>query len=375
MPSLDTSQLFNQSKSDAKSYVVDTIAFEAGVPPGTVNDLFDSFSSGDGGRIAIAVDTAIFTVFGGPAAGAAFQSLIQAIMPFYSSPPPCTIPGCASVISGTRDCADDYTLETMLTNNYAQQGVVNLLNGFAGSFDAVLTRAVMDAWDSQVTAPKACEIMLKTSSPSSPAAMQYLFAWVHACIGTIVLPMVAGWNKAHPTASTGAPAPTYRITAPVNYTGLSPISMALSSLGTAGGLPKDATVSIDVNGWSPQGVYGVPPGSTWNDNTPTCPGGAYWNGVACVLPPLPGSLSVSTGNIFKKFNPVRDGASSSPASSTTSIATGAVVVAGALALGTYLYARHKHVPVKTVLKSAWKKTGGKIHVPHHLPKLLGRHSR
>ena len=38
-------------------------------------------------------------------------------------------------------------------------------------------------------------------------------------------------------------------------------------------------------------------------------------------------------------------------------------------LGAFLYARHKKTTTKAVLKGAWRKTGGKIHVPHHLPKL------
>jgi hypothetical protein len=68
-------------------------------------------------------------------------------------------------------------------------------------------------------------------------------------------------------------------------------------------------------------------------------------------------------------------------STTSTILTGTAVAAGAALLATVLYARYKHKPVKTVLKTAWSKTGGKIHVPHHLhmPKLhlpkLGRHSR
>lgn len=87
-----------------------------------------------------------------------------------------------------------------------------------------------------------------------------------------------------------------------------------------------------------------------------------------------GRVGVSLGpNSFKGSS-----ASSATSSTVSTIAAGTAVVAGAGLLAAWLYARHKHVPVKTVLKSAWHKTGGKIHVPHHLPKLpklLGRHSR
>lgn len=66
---------------------------------------------------------------------------------------------------------------------------------------------------------------------------------------------------------------------------------------------------------------------------------------------------------------------SSTASTAATVAYGAAAVAGAGLLGAFLYARHKKTTTKAVLKTAWSKTGGKIHVPHHLPKLLGRKSR
>ena len=61
---------------------------------------------------------------------------------------------------------------------------------------------------------------------------------------------------------------------------------------------------------------------------------------------------------------------SSTASTAATVAYGAAAVAGAGLLGAFLYARHKKTTTKAVLKTAWSKTGGKIDVPHHLPKLL-----
>ena len=65
-------------------------------------------------------------------------------------------------------------------------------------------------------------------------------------------------------------------------------------------------------------------------------------------------------------------ASSSTASTTKTVAIGAAAITGASLLAAFLYARHNRTTTRAVLKTAWQKTGGKIHVPHHLPKLLGR---
>ena len=67
--------------------------------------------------------------------------------------------------------------------------------------------------------------------------------------------------------------------------------------------------------------------------------------------------------------------SASSSSTAANVALGAAAVAGAGLLGAFLYARHKRTTTKAVLKTAWGKTGGRIHVPHHLPKLLGRKKR
>jgi hypothetical protein len=60
--------------------------------------------------------------------------------------------------------------------------------------------------------------------------------------------------------------------------------------------------------------------------------------------------------------------SEKPASASKNIAIGSAVAVGAGLLGAFLYARHKRTTTKAVLKTAWQKTGGRVHVPK-LPKL------
>ena len=70
-------------------------------------------------------------------------------------------------------------------------------------------------------------------------------------------------------------------------------------------------------------------------------------------------------------------ATASSSSTLANVGIGAAAVAGAGLAAAFLYARHKRTSTKAVLKGAWKKTGGRVHVhvPHiHLPK-LGRRSR
>jgi hypothetical protein len=69
------------------------------------------------------------------------------------------------------------------------------------------------------------------------------------------------------------------------------------------------------------------------------------------------------GAVFSSHQP---GAQTSASFTAKNIALGTAAVAGAGLLGAFLYARHKRTTTKAVLKTAWKKTGGKIHVPHHL---------
>ena len=63
-------------------------------------------------------------------------------------------------------------------------------------------------------------------------------------------------------------------------------------------------------------------------------------------------------------------ASSSSSSVASNVAIGAVATVAAGLLGAVVYARVKRQPVKTVLKTAWSKTGGRVHVPHiHIPRI------
>lgn len=88
------------------------------------------------------------------------------------------------------------------------------------------------------------------------------------------------------------------------------------------------------------------------------------SGSKIAVPLAPGTVRVLPIGPRAKA-PVK--ASSSMSATTVVAGTAAALAAGALAA--VLYARHKHVPVKTVLRSTWNKTGGRIHVPHHLPKI------
>ena len=277
----DTSQFTQQSP---KSYAVNAVAGQSGLSVGAVDQIASQFTSNDPGQIAIAVDATILTIFGGPGAGAAFEQAVSWIESnLYQQPPPCTIPGCD--IPGTRPCSSmDYSYSTLATENYVHDSTAL----YPGTFEDVFTRTLHAAWDSQVTAPRACELLKGGVD---------LLEWANKYLGGVVAPFVAAWNKAHPPMAS-APSSTYKITGPVSYGGLGLIFMALSAAGQAGGLPPDATVSVEINAWAPGGVF--PPGIDWPNNPHPCPDGAYWDGSKCTMPALPGS-NCPAGQVWNGF--------------------------------------------------------------------------
>jgi hypothetical protein len=165
------------------------------------------------------------------------------------------------------------------------------------------------------------------------------------------------WNNAHGSSQTVtikpsqdaplgavAPCPSPQLWSLLHQS-LTPYAAIL--LGQSGG---DMAGGVLVNG---NIVLNAGPSKTRVDGTE-----ATWSGW--------GANAALTGGIGSKSAP----ASSSSTAST--VALGAAGVVGVGLLSAFLYARHKKTTTKAVLKTAWGKTGGKIHMPHHMPKLLGR---
>jgi Glycosyl transferase family 2 len=250
-PVPSAAQLFQQSKQDANTYLLNTAADKTGIPASQISADVAAIQSGDGAKIALAVDDTIFVAAGATGVGLVFDALVAGLVALYNQePPPCTIPGCEGVVSNSRPCSSmDYTYETQVTENY-ETGVFLRWKPYAGSFQDVFSDAVVAAWDAQVTAPKACDTLNKGVD---------LLAWATAYVGTMVLPFVTAWNLAHPP-NDNPYVKTYQIVVPMSSQSWDPVTFALQSMGQLGGLPPTANVAIEVSAYLPNGGY-LPPGS------------------------------------------------------------------------------------------------------------------
>jgi len=388
--------------------------------------------SGNYGQAALDGEVLLITALAGTGVGLVFGAIIGAIEGIYGAdhPQPCTIVGCgptfnlpecdtfpdgrspftwASLASmgpapPPPDQVNGYIPGTWLVNwgdfywlctppppyrmgiNCPYGSPLPNAAGGPGSFEDGLQQALMSSWDTHATAPWLCTAMQNAGlngqiySPGSAGNELAIWKALFAYAGQLVPPFVAAWNATHSPGTVNVPctqqaceaaggtwygggdcsvggqyyncqgpAPQRKVTygpwpGGLTASGLStgdPLNAAFYGLALAAGLPDNATVSVMVNG------------------------GPAITGAGKVK--FAGNVAVNSGGVRSLLPPKPKPSSSSTA---TKILTGTALTAVAAAIGTILYARYNHKPVKTVVKSAWSKTGGRIHVPH-----FGRRAR
>jgi len=295
-------QLFTQGQ-DPGQYVLDTASTDIGVDPAKVAQISQDIQDGDYGAAATHVDALILSTLGTPIAGALFEGLVAGMSAlFYGPTPPCTVPGCESVIANTRPCPSalytvyaDPNVAGSSLDSYDEAAVKNygLATSYgtcpdgtwgcfsAGEFEDALNQVLIDAYNKQISAPVACGLLQKNVD---------LKLWGQQYLGTLLPAFVAAWNKAHPHSVgnwNGPPGPQvglqweygkpYTVTRNVyGAAGISQdmIATAFAGLARAAGLPinKNTTVSVIVARKAPQPY--APPSTAPSNPTNFIPAGA-----------------------------------------------------------------------------------------------------
>jgi hypothetical protein len=173
--------------------------------------------------------------------------------------------------------------------------------------------------------------------------------------GNVLLVLLQFWQKAHPSTTTTTITPFNSDVHANTNSVISPTSPCAGTFSNEGWY-----VSMLLN---PLVNGNLGNGATLPSNISSSTGAMTINTGQRLTPtgPLAGNPILA---LFPVGKP--DGA---PATlSAKNVVIGSAVAVGAGLLGAFLYARHKRTTTKAVLKTAWQKTGGRVHVPK-LPKL------
>lgn len=258
-------------------YSLDEVDATAGLPAGSTQSLANILLSGaDPGQMAVAVDTAIVTMFGGPVAGLAVGAvldLVQWLAGGTPTPPvPCTMPGCPSVAQGSAPCTGYQYTDVYDPTLYS--GIFG--PDLAGSFMQTTAQALLNDWAGQMKPTGATSHDIGVCGRVEQGIDPKTWALRHLAAAFPLI--LKAWNATNAGPATSFVFPVRQTLTVEGQTvydapaSTDPVSMAVNQIAISAGLQANSSITYTVN--SPNGMNPKPSGVTVKPlGLGTCPPG------------------------------------------------------------------------------------------------------